>query len=156
MRAIDRLLAEYGESHQNPTNKMVHWICVPLIMFSLLALLYAVPFIRERSLLTNWAAVLLLFAWVYYARLSLPLMIGFVLIGGLMLLGIQWLYVQAGYAPGKLALWAVIIFAAAWVGQFWGHKVEGKKPSFLKDVQFLLIGPAWLMHFVFKRIGVGY
>jgi uncharacterized membrane protein YGL010W len=100
--------------------------------------------------------VLLLFAWVYYARLSLPLMIGFVLIGGLMLLGIQWLYVQAGYKPGTLALWAIIIFAAAWVGQFWGHKVEGKKPSFLKDVQFLLIGPAWLMHFIFKRIGVAY
>jgi len=156
MRTIDRLLAEYGESHQNATNKAVHWICVPLIMFSLLALLFAIPFFRERTVVWNWAALFLLFAWVYYARLSIPMMVGFMRIGGLMLLGIQWLYGKAGYSPGRLATWAVAIFAAAWVGQFWGHKVEGKKPSFLKDVQFLLIGPAWLMHFLFKRVGIGY
>ena len=55
-------------------------------------------------------------------------------------------------------LWVIslIIFFVAWVGQFYGHKVEGKKPSFLKDIQFLLIGPAWLMHFIYKRLGIPY
>lgn len=156
MRTIERLLAEYGESHQHPTNKAVHWVCVPMIMFSLLALLYAIPFFTERSWWANWAALLLVAAWVYYARLSLPLLAGFILLGLAMLAGIHALSAMVGHAPGLLAIWAVIIFSMAWVGQFWGHKVEGKKPSFLRDVQFLLIGPAWLMHFLYKRAGIAY
>jgi uncharacterized membrane protein YGL010W len=48
------------------------------------------------------------------------------------------------------------LFVFAWVFQFAGHEVEGKKPSFFKDLQFLLIGPAWLMHFLFRRLGIPY
>jgi uncharacterized membrane protein YGL010W len=40
---------------------------------------------------------------------------------------------------------SLLIFVVAWVGQFYGHHIEGKKPSFLKDLQFLLIGPAWVL-----------
>jgi uncharacterized membrane protein YGL010W len=46
------------------------------------------------------------------------------------------------------------LFAVAWVGQFVGHQIEGKKPSFLKDLQFLLVGPAWLLHFVYRKVGL--
>jgi uncharacterized membrane protein YGL010W len=61
---------------------------------------------------------------------------------------------QSQIAP----LWLVsaIVFVVAWIGQFYGHKVEGKKPSFLKDIQFLLIGPAWLLHFIYRRLGIPY
>lgn len=156
MRAIDQLLDTYGESHRNATNKLIHWICVPAIMFSLLALIYAIPFIGPRQLWANWALVLLVGAWIYYARLSVSMLVGFLLIGGAMLWGITRLYVASGQDAGKLALWAIVIFVVAWIGQFIGHKIEGKKPSFLQDVQFLLIGPAWLLHFIFKRVGVKY
>ncbi len=156
MRTIDTLLATYGESHQNPVNKLIHWICVPSIMFSLLALLFAIPFLGERTWWGNWAMVLLAGAWIYYARLSFSMLTGFIVIGGLMLWGIFRLYVASGFEPGKLALWALIIFVVAWIGQFIGHRIEGKKPSFLQDLQFLLIGPAWLLHFVFKKIGLKY
>ncbi|MBL0007271.1 MAG: DUF962 domain-containing protein [Saprospiraceae bacterium] len=156
MRPIDQLLETYGESHKNATNKLIHWVCVPAIMFSLLTLLFAIPFFVERSLWANWAFVLLVGAWIYYARLSMTMLIGFVVIGGLMLLGIMGLYGLAGYDAGTLALYAVIIFVVAWIGQFIGHKIEGKKPSFLQDVQYLLIGPAWLLHFIFKKVGINY
>ena len=156
MRPIDLLLETYGESHKNATNKLIHWVCVPAIMFSLLTLLFAIPFFVERSLWANWAFVLLVGAWIYYARLSMTMLIGFVVIGGLMLLGIMGLYGMAGYDAGTLALYAVIIFVDAWIGQFIGHKIEGKKPSFLQDVQYLLIGPAWLLHFIFKKVGISY
>ena len=154
MRPIDLLLETYGESHKNATNKLIHWVCVPAIMFSLLTLLFAIPFFVERSLWANWAFVLLVGAWIYYARLSMTMLIGFIVIGGLMLLGIMGLYGLAGYDAGTLALYAVIIFVVAWIGQFIGHKIEGKKPSFLQDVQYLLIGPAWLLHFIFKKVGI--
>ncbi len=156
MRAIDSLLSTYGESHQNATNKLIHWICVPAIMFSLLMILFAIPFPIIKSWWANWAFVLLVGAWIYYARLSLTMLFGFLVIGMLMIWGIVALYQLAGLNSGKLFIWALIIFAVAWVGQFYGHKIEGKKPSFLQDVQFLLIGPAWLMHFIFKKIGIKY
>ncbi|GAA4380102.1 DUF962 domain-containing protein [Hymenobacter koreensis] len=154
--ALSSLLAEYGESHQNPTNKLVHWVCVPLIMFSLLGLLWCIPVpyaIARLSPWLNWATLVMLLAVVYYLRLSVPLAIGMVLVStgiALLLRGIE--------QQNALPLWALclIVFVAAWAGQFWGHKVEGKKPSFLKDIQFLLIGPLWLLHFVYRRLGWAY
>ena len=156
MKQIDLLLSKYGESHMNTTNKLIHWVCVPAIMFSLLALLFAIPFFTEKTWYANWAMVLLIFAWIYYARLSMTMMFGFLVIGSLMMFGIVALYQAVDYHSGKLALWALVIFVVAWIGQFIGHKIEGKKPSFLEDIQFLLIGPAWLMHFIFKKIGISY
>jgi len=153
---VQRLLNEYAESHQNPTNKLVHWVCVPLIMFAILGLLWSLPVpaaVRTLSPWLNWATVVMVLAVAYYVRLSGRLAVGMVLVWAAMALGLR--VVDAGAA---LPLWAVclIIFVLAWVGQFWGHKVEGKKPSFLKDLQFLLIGPLWLLHFIYRRLGWRY
>ncbi len=156
MRTIDSLLDQYGESHQNGTNKLIHWVCVPAIMFSLMGLLYAIPFPVDRSLFTNWAAVAFALALVYYVRLSLPMFFGFLVIGGLLVYGNDAIYRAVGQDAGQLALISIIIFVVAWIGQFIGHKIEGKKPSFLKDVQFLLVGPAWLLHFIYKKVGIAY
>ena len=156
MRAIDSLLSQYGESHQNATNKFIHWICVPAIMFSLFGLIYAIPFPVERTLFANWAAVVLALALIYYIRLSIPMFFGFVLICALILWGNNAIFEAVDRNGGQLAIVSLIIFAVAWVGQFIGHKIEGKKPSFFKDVQFLLVGPAWLLHFIYKKVGVKY
>ena len=153
MKTIQRWLAEYGESHQNETNKLIHWVCVPAIFFSIVGLLYAIklPFIFSGHQL-NVAFVILIFVLIYYFVLSKSLSVGMFLFA----LCCLWLchYVEQ-VCVIKLWLFALIIFAAAWVGQFYGHKVEGKKPSFLKDIQFLMIGPAWLMSFIYKKLGVG-
>ena len=156
MKQIETLLDTYGESHMNVVNKLIHWVCVPAIMFSLFGLLFAIPFFMERTWYANWAMVALILAWIYYAKLSTTMLIGFIVIGVLMMWGINGLYKLADYNAGKLALYSLIIFVIAWIGQFIGHKIEGKKPSFLQDIQFLLIGPAWLMHFIFKKIGISY
>lgn len=156
MKQIDTLINTYGESHMNATNKLIHWVCVPAIMFSLFILLFAIPFVTERTWYANWAMIVLVLAWIYYARLSMIILLGFVIIGLLMLWGISGLYELSGFDAGKLALWGFIIFVVAWIGQFIGHKIEGKKPSFLQDVQYLLIGPAWLLHFILKKVGIGY
>ena len=159
MRRIDKLLSEYGESHQNETNKAIHWICVPLIFFSIVGLLASIPSDFVRSVLgwaspyANWAGVVLALVLIYYISLSISLSVGMLLFGLLCLYVANYI-VRLDVAP----LWMVslIIFVLAWVFQFFGHKIEGKKPSFLKDIQFLLIGPAWLMHFVYKRLGIPY
>ncbi len=156
MSKIDDLLEKYGESHQNAINKLIHWVCVPSIMFSLFGLLYAIPFFTERSLYANWATYALLLALVYYMRLSKPMFFGFILIGGAMVYGVDAIY-QMTYGDAlMLALISLVIFVVAWIFQFIGHKIEGKKPSFLEDLQFLLIGPAWLLHFIYKKVGISY
>ena len=158
MRRIDQLLSEYGESHQNVTNKTIHWICVPLIFFSAMGLIASIPSVLVQSYLgpgnpyANWATVALLLAIAYYVSLSITLAIGMALFG-LACLFIDKTIVESGLS---LSLVSLIVFVVAWVGQLYGHNVEGKKPSFLKDLQFLLIGPAWLMHFLYKKIGIPY
>jgi len=159
MRKIDQLLAEYGESHQNATNKAIHWICVPAIFFSIVGLIASIPAGPVRSIVgegnpyANWAAVILMLVLAYYISLSISLTVGMLLFGAFCLFLVN-VVVRLNLAP--LWLVCVIVFVVAWIGQFYGHKVEGKKPSFFKDVQFLLIGPAWLMHFIYKKLGIPY
>ncbi len=154
MRKIDQLLSEYGESHQNVTNKTIHWICVPLIFFSVVGLIASIPsgFMQNWfGAYANWATIVMILVLIYYISLSIPLSIGMGLFASFCLYLANSISVVA-----PLWLVCIIIFVVAWVGQFYGHKVEGKKPSFLKDLQFLLIGPAWLMHFIYKRLGIPY
>jgi len=158
MRKIDQLLSEYGESHQNVTNKTIHWICVPAIFFSIVAMIASIPSGFLQNIfgdipMLNWASVLLVLVMIYYVSLSFPLSVGMLVFSLLCLWAIRAL-VSVFATP--LWLIALIIFVGAWIGQFYGHKIEGKKPSFFKDLQFLLIGPAWLMHFIYKKLHIPY
>ena len=153
MKKIELLLNEYGESHQNATNKIIHWICVPLIFFSICGMLYSVklPLQLSTFIHLNMGFVALVLAFMYYLYLSLSLSLGMLVFSILCLLKCYWIEKYM-----SISLWQVslVIFVLAWIGQFYGHKIEGKKPSFLKDLQFLLIGPAWLMHFIYRKIGI--
>ncbi len=150
MRSADSWFDEYGESHQNPTNKLIHWICVPLIFWSVIALVWSIPSPVEWM---NWAVLVAVLVQLWYIALSPRLSIGV----GLFMLGslaLCWFLEARLAAP----LWAValVVFVGAWIGQFVGHQIEGKKPSFFQDLAFLLIGPAWLMGFVYRRLGWSY
>lgn len=154
MRKIDQLLNEYGESHQNALNKRIHWICVPAIFFSIIGILWSLPLGPLKvfdSPLANWGTVALILVSVYYISLSIKLALGMILFS---LLCMLICYELDQFIP----VWkvSVVTFIIAWIGQFYGHNVEGKKPSFLKDLQFLLIGPAWLMHFIYRKAGLSY
>lgn len=152
MRTIHDWLNEYGESHKNETNKLIHWICVPSIVFSILGLLYAIKlpiFISNYQL--NVGVVISVLVLIYYFSLSASLAVGMFLYLAVCML-IAHFIERSGMVP--LWLFSVIVFVLAWIGQFYGHKIEGKKPSFLKDIQFLMIGPAWLMSFIYEKLGV--
>ncbi len=158
MQTFDQLLNTYGESHQNKLNKRIHWICIPAILFSLVGLLMHIPipqFIPSNFYL-NWAGLILLLSLIYYIRLSGGMFAGF-LVFSFFLLYVNWKLMAYCKLNACSSLWTlVIIFTLAWIGQFIGHKIEGKKPSFLKDLQFLLIGPAWLLHFIYRKLGIPY
>jgi uncharacterized membrane protein YGL010W len=129
MKTITEWFDEYSDSHQDKTNKLIHWVCVPTILFSIIGLIA-----HFSALLT---ALLVVLTLVFYARLDLVLAVAM----SVLILVMAWLIwvlpVGVGFYIG--------VFILAWIGQFYGHKIEGKKPSFFKDLQFLLIGPLWCM-----------
>ena len=129
MKTMNQWFDEYSESHQNKTNKAIHWVCVPTILFSIIGILA-----HFSALLT---ALLLLLSLVFYARLDLVLTVAM----AALLVVMAWLTYTLPVGVG----FYISLFVLAWIGQFYGHKVEGKKPSFFKDLQFLLIGPVWCM-----------
>ena len=152
MKSLNEWFEEYSLSHKNETNQAIHYICVPAIFFSIVGLLMSIPqgflqniFKGDHPVFENWAVIVLLFVLVFYFRLSIKM--------GMMIFMFSFLCIIANYGISLVApLWitSLVIFALAWIGQFYGHKIEGKKPSFLKDLQFLLIGPAWVMHKLFN------
>jgi uncharacterized membrane protein YGL010W len=160
-RPVEVYFDKYAENHQNPTNKLIHWVCVPLIVFSLMGLVWAIPFPHIKFLgkynsFINWASFLIAFAVYYYYRLSAVLSYLKLLI----LFGFSYLIIDlvSWQKTGGPLLWesCLVIFVLSWAGQFIGHKIEGKKPSFFDDLKFLLIGPIWLLHFVLKKFSIRY
>ena len=152
MNSVQDWLEAYGDSHQNPVNKKIHWICVPLIMFSLLGLLclVKVPFVIKSDYI-NASTILISIVSIYYFRLSMPMGVGMLSISIIMLSLISYISSFNINFPFYIS-----IFIFAWVGQFIGHKIEGKKPSFLEDLQFLLIGPLWLLAQLYNSLNIKY
>lgn len=157
MKTIDDWLVLYGRDHQNSTNKLIHWICVPVIVFSVFGLLMSIPFPFIAGGWINVATIAFVLALAFYFRLSIPIFIGMLLIGIIMFLANRYLAVNILPAI-SLKLWqfSAILFIIAWIFQFIGHKIEGQKPSFFEDMQFLLIGPIWLLHYLYRKIGIPY
>lgn len=149
MQTANDWFSAYGQSHQNTTNKVIHWLCVPIIFFSIFALLYSIPLGNPYL---NVATLLMIPVFIFYIRLSFPLFVGVFLFT----LACWYASMQIDFSVYSLPTIAVILFVIAWIGQFIGHKIEGKKPSFIDDIKFLLIGPAWLIHFIYKRLGIKY
>jgi uncharacterized membrane protein YGL010W len=141
MRTVDRLFERYGAYHRHPLNKAIHWVCVPLIVWSILGMLWAL------SPIAAWVAIAA--GLVFYAYLSLPIAAGMAAVTAVMMYGISWL--------GESALIvSVAVFVVAWIGQFIGHALERSRPSFTEDVRSFLVAPAWLLGFVYRRFGIGY
>lgn len=127
-KSLQSWLADYAVSHQNPINKKIHWLCVPTIFASILGM--------GMSWQAAFTLVLIALVMLFYLRLSTQLFIA---------MGMFVLFCLAAIAilPFGFKFWFGV-FVVAWIGQFVGHKIEGKKPSFFEDLQFLLIGPAWV------------
>ena len=141
-RPVDRLISIYAESHRNPTNEVIHFICVPVIVFSFLGLIWALHPLA--------AVAVMLLSLVYYFRLSVSFGVGMLLMSGAML-WVLTVLPQAQVLPISIG-----VFVVAWIGQFIGHKIEGKKPSFFDDLRFLLIGPLFVLSFLYRRLRISY
>ncbi len=153
MRKAEALLAEYAADHQHPFNRLMHRICVPVIVVSLLGLLASVPVpeaLGASATAVNWATVIVFAALAWYLWLSPRLAAGMAIAAGLALA----LVAALSWLPAPLWITSGVLFVLAWAGQFIGHAAEGRRPSFLRDLRFLLIGPLWLLAGLYWRFGL--
>jgi uncharacterized membrane protein YGL010W len=159
MRPVAYYLDEYASDHLNPKNKALHRICVPLIVVSLLGLLWSIPVPAALSNLheyehlgnwANWATAFATAALLYYLLLSPRLAAGMLAV----LIACSVVIDALSTLPWPLWQTSAAIFIVAWIGQFIGHSIEGKRPSFFRDVQFLLIGPLWILADAYRRLGI--
>lgn len=154
MRSIEDWFASYSADHQHPANRAIHWVCVPTIAWSVIAALWTAPVISMWMKPGFWAAVAMFFAYLFYYRLSrrlgIAMAIAFIASGAL-----AWALYSVLGARGLLVL-AGALFVLAWIGQFIGHAIEGRRPAFFDNVVQLLIGPAWLMAKLLRRLGIAY
>lgn len=134
-------MSEYSATHRHPTNILLHNICVPLIFFSVMGMIHCL----SRYFFQSDALGIFVFGGVllFYFRLGIK---PFFFMTCTVL--ISWALV---FLADRLPLvWPsqgyLFLFVLAWIGQFIGHYLEGKKPSFIDDLRFLLIGPLWLFY----------
>jgi len=160
MKDFNYWMLKYQESHQDKTNIAIHFVCVPLIFMSLFFLIYAIPFPEfflgsfniQKSAYLNWAIILYYFLLVFWFRLQIKIGFIFLILGLILSYSSVFIYefLFSGFLETPVFIF-IIIFVLAWIGQFYGHKIEGKKPSFVDDLKFLLIGPIWVGYKVFGK-----
>ena len=146
MKTAKEYFDEYAVSHQNEINQTIHYICVPVIFFSVIGLLMSIITTFLEKLLDlfnpiseNWPVVFGLVASLFYMRLGFWYFIKMIFVLLICIISNFYLANQT-----NLLYTSITIFILDWIGQFYGHRIEGKKPSFLKDLEFLLIGPLWI------------
>ncbi|MEO7063991.1 MAG: Mpo1-like protein [Dokdonella sp.] len=154
MRSVNEWFGSYAADHQNPTNRLIHWICVPAILWAAIAGLWLIPVSSMIGRPGFWCGLVMVAAIAFYWRLSHALGIAMLIV--LVVFGAftEWLYRELG--PSALLMLALGVFVLAWIGQFIGHLIEGRRPSFLTDLSYLLIGPAWLTGKIMRRFGIAY
>jgi uncharacterized membrane protein YGL010W len=157
MKTMQQWFDEYGDSHQNVFNEIIHSICVPVIFLTIVGLLSLIPFPSFSQNSTalaeflHFGTLLLLIGMIFYIRLSLTMSAGILIVSLLVLFLVKIINI---YFAQHAWIVYLLAFAAAWVGQFIGHSIEGKKPSFFKDLQFLMVGPGWLLSHIYQRLGI--
>jgi len=153
-RPIDRWFAHYSGDHRNHANQWIHVFAVPAILWSAIALLWCIPVVGTWFRPGLWAALAMFFAWSFYFRASRRLATGMLAVLVVLAWATRWLHDALG-TPALLEL-AAAVFVVAWIAQFVGHRIEGRRPSFLTDLTYLLIGPAWVLAKLYRKLGWAY
>jgi uncharacterized membrane protein YGL010W len=154
MRTAEEWFSSYSRDHQNAKNRSIHWVCVPAILWAVIAALWTIPVPSAVGLPGLWCWVAMAAALAFYFRMSK--MLGVVMFGLFAVLGLLTNALYWALGPGTLLAAAVVVFVAAWVGQFIGHIYEGRRPSFFTDLSYLMVGPAWLVSKLMRSAGLAY
>jgi peptidoglycan/LPS O-acetylase OafA/YrhL len=153
MTDSDGWLERYAEINARLTSPALYWVAVPLVVTGVVGLLWSLPVpeqFYEISPLLNWGTAFLMAAAVYYFIISLPIAIGmlpFILgVAAIQLWLEQSLYSHPHVAAG--------LVTGGVIGLWLGHRDQPGVRPLLTDLQLIMIGPAWLLSVLYRRLGI--
>ncbi len=146
-------LERYEKNHENLTWPLIYWAAVPMVVVGTVGVLWTLPVpaqFTEISPLLNWGSAFLMVSAVYYFVISLSLAIGllpFVIgVGSIQL----WL-ADSDFTPLRVSSGLLV---GGLIGLWLGHRNERGIRATLEDLQTIMIGPAWLLSVIYRRIGI--
>jgi uncharacterized membrane protein YGL010W len=153
MTEMDSWLRRYEETHRDLTNPVFYWAAVPMVVLGTVGLLWALPIpdeFFEISPLLNWGTAFLMASAVYYFIISVSLAIGMLpfVIG---VAGINMWLVGSNLPLPHVSLGLLL---TGIIGLWLGHRNENGLRAVLQDLQFMMIGPAWLLSVLYRRLGI--
>ena len=143
MKTLVEEMSVYAAYHRDATNKAIHFIFVPLIVWSAMGLLIQAGSWPLGSLEVTLAHVIAVALLIYYLWLDLPLGIAMVFLFTFMLVTA----LQVDAALGSTA-WMLFlaVFAGSWVAQLVGHKAfEHRKPALVDNLWQVFVAPIFVM-----------
>lgn len=156
---VNQVIDDYSASHKNPINQAIQWICIPLLTFGVLGIVWSIPFpylafLGKYNGFVNWASFLIAFSIYYYYKTSPVLSYGillFVFAFSAGIVGLEKFHTHNNWPTmGSVCMG---VFVLGLILQFIGYKYEGATPSLSSNLKLLLHGPLWLMYMLFKKLG---
>jgi len=148
---MEELLSRYSNDHRHIWNQRIHKIAVPALLASSVGMFTTLGrfFLPEIRLLSG-GNLQIVFMLIWYGVLDrrLPRVMAPLLFGAAALIT----YIDRNH--GDL-LWPLClgVFFMGWIFQFIGHRLEGNKPAFFSEFNYLMVGPMWVMITLRRRFG---
>ena len=155
MRPADEWLQQYSRHHADGADQLLHRLMIPLLVTSVVGLLWAIPVpttFREATPVLNWGTIFLMAAIVYYFILSISLAFGALPIIASVVWAVMWLD-RLSY---PLWMSSAALLITAWMGLRVSHRSPGLRPSLIGDLQYVMLGPVWLVSALYRRLGIPY
>jgi uncharacterized membrane protein YGL010W len=158
---VDFYFDKFAAAHQNPATKRIYVVFIPLLVFSVFGLFWAIPFpyisfLGQYNSYINWASIFIAISIYFYLKLS-PILSYFVLF---ILLGFSYIIMQLQQwqkAGGlNFGLICGVVFIVSVIALAIGYNKERKKLSFEYRYKNILIAPLFLLHLLAKRFKVKY
>jgi hypothetical protein len=153
MSESDGWLKRYEDTHQDVTYPTVYWAAVNMVVLGTVGIFWTLPIpdeFFEISPLLNWGTAFLMASAVYYFIISVSLAIG-MLPYVLGVAGVQAWLMQSDFSPIRVSIGLLL---AGIIGLFMGHRNKSSLRPVLQDLQLMMIGPAWLLSVLYRRIGI--
>jgi hypothetical protein len=155
MPETDNWLTDYGECHRDIRFPGMYWVSTLLLVVGTVGVLWSLPIPEEFARISpviTWGSTFLMAAVVYYFIISMPLAIGMLPFVFAIAILHLWL-VESRYSQSWFSLVAVACGVASLLIE---HRGRGGLRAVLRDIQLMMIAPAWLLSVIYRRLGIPY
>lgn len=162
-RIVDVEFEEMNNLSQNTSFRTILAFFIPLFFFGIMTMVWMIPFpeiayLKKNGydIFLNWGSFFI--AFIVYAYLRYSPMLSYVSLVGIGIMSffiVQLEYWEKGGGPAvHIVGFLIALFSLMMIS--WGAGLEQKPLKRQKIFKFLVLGPIWLLHFLFKKLNIKY